>query len=170
MASPRLCVCASMHVGSNANLEDFLRLQRCSGVAFVALSDARALHNRKHAEAAAAEWARRPWERSGFLKLFDTDEMDGAPGDYTQGIPQVLTLLNDSAMHKPNRLVQQIVGEKGEPAEIVTRLYVAVLSRRPREEELEVAREFVVERKGTTEAYQAVWWALVNSPEFAVVP
>jgi len=108
--------------------------------------------------------------RSSFLKLFDTDEMDGAPSDYTQGIPQVLTLLNDSAMHKPNRLVEQAVREKGEPDEIVTRLYVAVLSRRPREEELNIAREFIAERKGTMEAYQAVWWALVNSPEFAVIP
>jgi hypothetical protein len=60
--------------------------------------------------------------RGSFLKLFDTDEMDGAPSDYTQGIPQVLTLLNDSAMHKPNRLVEQVVREKGEPDEIVTRL------------------------------------------------
>jgi hypothetical protein len=108
--------------------------------------------------------------RGNFLKLFDTDEMDGAPSDYTQGIPQVLTLLNDSAMHKPNRLVEQVVREKGEPDEIVTRLYIAVLSRRPREEELNVAREFISERKGTMEAFQAVWWALVNSPEFAVVP
>lgn len=108
--------------------------------------------------------------RNNFLKLFDTDEMDGAPGDYTQGIPQVLTLLNDSAMHKPNRLVEQAVREKGEPDEIVTRLYIAVLSRHPREEELKVSREFIAERKVTTEAYQAVWWALVNSPEFAVIP
>jgi hypothetical protein len=108
--------------------------------------------------------------RHNFLKLFDTDEMDGAPGDYTQGIPQVLTLLNDPAMHKPNRQVEQAVREKGEPDEIVTRLYVAVLSRPPRDEELAVVGEFVTERNGTMEAYQAVWWALVNSPEFAVVP
>ncbi|WP_202921654.1 PSD1 and planctomycete cytochrome C domain-containing protein [Anatilimnocola aggregata] len=108
--------------------------------------------------------------RSSFLNLFDTDEMDGAPSDYTQGVPQVLTLLNDSAMHKQNRLVEQAVREKGEPDEIVTRLYVAVLSRRPREKELKVAREFIAERKGMMEAYQAVWWALVNSPEFAVIP
>jgi hypothetical protein len=108
--------------------------------------------------------------RQNFLRLFDTDEMDGVPGDYTQGIPQVLTLLNDPAMHKPNRLVEQVVREKGELEEIVTRLYVAVLSRPPKADELQVAREFVAERNGTTEAYQAVWWALVNSPEFAVVP
>ena len=108
--------------------------------------------------------------RGGFLKLFDTDEMDGAPSDYTQGIPQVLTLLNDSAMHKPNRLVEQAVREKGEPDEIVTRLYVAVLSRRPTEDELETVRPFVIERNGTMDAYQAVWWALVNSSEFAVIP
>lgn len=86
--------------------------------------------------------------RGSFLKLFDTDEMDGAPSDYTHGIPQVLTLLNDSAMHKPNRLVKQVVREKGEPDEIITRLYIAVLSRRPHEEELKVAREFNSERKG----------------------
>ena len=108
--------------------------------------------------------------RNNFLRLFDTDEMDGVPGDYTQGIPQVLTLLNDPAMHKPNRLVEQIVREKGEPDEIITRLFVAVLSRRPSNDELQLARTFVAERSGKTEAYQAVWWALVNSPEFAVTP
>ena len=108
--------------------------------------------------------------RGNFLRLFDTDEMDGAPGDYTQGIPQVLTLLNDPAMHKPNRLVEQAVREKGEPDEIVARLYVAVLSRRPTEDELQTVRPFVIERNGTMDAYQAVWWALVNSPEFAVIP
>ena len=108
--------------------------------------------------------------RRNFLQLFDTDEMDGAPGDYTQGIPQVLTLLNDPALHKPNRLVHQIVSEKGESDEIVTRLYVAVLSRRPTEDELQVLRPFVAERNGAMEAYQAVWWAVVNSPEFVVIP
>jgi hypothetical protein len=108
--------------------------------------------------------------RGNFLRLFDTDEMDGPPGDYTQGIPQVLTLLNDPALQKPNRLVEQAVREKGEPDEIVARLFAAVLSRLPRAEELTSTREFVTERKVTIEAYQAIWWALVNSPEFAVVP
>jgi hypothetical protein len=108
--------------------------------------------------------------RLEFLKLFGTAPMDADLNDYTQGVPQVLTLLNDPAMNKPNRLVEQVVGEKGEPDEIVTRLYLAVLSRRPTDDELQTVRPFVSERNGSMEAYQAVWWALVNSPEFAVVP
>jgi hypothetical protein len=108
--------------------------------------------------------------RSEFLKLFATSNIDDSPFAYTQGIPQVLALLNDAVVNQPNRLVEQAVKEGGSPDDIVTRIFLSVLSRRPREDDLKLTREFVAGRKSPLEAYQAVWWALINSPEFTMIP
>ncbi len=108
--------------------------------------------------------------RNEFLKLFGTASADGEPGDYTQGIAQVLALLNDPAVNVPNKLVTDAAKEGGDPDAILTRIFVGVLSRKPRPDELELTRKFVSRRKSLLDGYQAVWWALVNSPEFAVVP
>ncbi|MFM8273832.1 MAG: PSD1 and planctomycete cytochrome C domain-containing protein [Gemmata sp.] len=108
--------------------------------------------------------------RGEFLKLFGTATADTDPGDYTQGIAQVLALLNDPAVSVPNRLVTDAAKEGGKTDAILTRVFVGVLSRNPRDEELKLTREYVSRRKSPLDGYQAVWWALVNSPEFAVIP
>lgn len=108
--------------------------------------------------------------RTDFLKLFATAEVDGNPSVYTQGIPQALALLNERATNASCKLVEQAVREKGNDEVIVTSIYVGVLSRRPTSEELTIVREFLSRRSADPNRYQAVWWALVNSPEFAVIP
>jgi hypothetical protein len=108
--------------------------------------------------------------RGDFLKLFKTDDVDGNPTDYTQGIPQVLALLNERATNTRNKLVDQAATEKGDDDAIVTRIYVGVLSRRPSGDELTIIREFLSRRSTDPGRFQAVWWSLVNSPEFAVIP
>lgn len=108
--------------------------------------------------------------RKGFLKLFGTTPMDAEPGEYTQGIPQMLALLNEPDLHKPNKLVQQAVREGGKTEQIIERIFIGVLSRRPSADELKLTGDFLGRRKTPAEGYQAIWWALVNSPEFAVVP
>lgn len=108
--------------------------------------------------------------RSEFLKLFKTDEVDGDPTEYTQGIPQVLALLNERSTNVVNKLVEQAMKEKGDDDEIVSRIYVGVLSRRPTNEELSIVREYLGRQPNDPARFQTVWWALVNSPEFAVVP
>jgi hypothetical protein len=108
--------------------------------------------------------------RTEFLKLFGTAPMDAEPGEYTQGIPQMLALLNDPDLHRPNKLVEQAIREGGTPEPIIERLFIGVLSRRPRTDELKLTTEFLSRRKTPAEAYQAIWWALVNSPEFATIP
>lgn len=108
--------------------------------------------------------------RAEFLKLFGTATADTDSGDYTQGIAQVLALLNAPAVNMPNKLVTDAAKEGGDVDANVTRIFVGVLSRKPRDEELKLTREFVSRRKNPLDGYQAVWWALVNSPEFAVVP
>lgn len=108
--------------------------------------------------------------RTEFLKLFKTDDIDGSPMDYTQGIPQVLALLNERATNATNKLVDQAIREKGNEDAIVTRIYVGVLSRQPSSDELTIVREFLSRRSTDPGRFQAVWWALVNSPEFAMIP
>ncbi len=108
--------------------------------------------------------------RSEFLKLFKTDEVDGDPTEYTQGIPQVLALLNERSTNVVNKLVDQAMKEKGKDDEIVSRIYIGVLSRRPTSEELSIVRDYLGRQPNDPARFQAVWWALVNSPEFAVIP
>ncbi len=108
--------------------------------------------------------------RTNFLKLFKTDDIDGSPMDYTQGIPQVLALLNERSTNVPNKLVEQAMREKGDDDSIVTRIYVGVLSRPPTSDDLTIVRDFFARRPSDPGRFQAIWWALVNSPEFAVIP
>lgn len=108
--------------------------------------------------------------RSEFLKLFKTDEVDGDPTEYTQGVPQVLALLNERSTNVVNKLVEQAMKEKGDDDEVVSRIYVGVLSRRPTSEELSIVRDYLGRQPNDPARFQAVWWALVNSPEFAVIP
>jgi hypothetical protein len=108
--------------------------------------------------------------RSEFLKHFGSAGTDLEPGDYVQGIPQVLHLLNDPDLVAPCALVEQVVREKGEPDEMAARIFVGVLSRRPTDEELAAVRETLSSAKSPAEGLQSVWWALINSPEFATVP
>lgn len=108
--------------------------------------------------------------RGEFLKLFATASIDGAAADYTHGIPQTLALLNDALTNNPTRLVDQLAREKGDAETTVAQIYLAVLSRRPSAEESKLIQEFLQRQPAGAGAYQAVWWALVNSPEFAVIP
>jgi len=108
--------------------------------------------------------------RGDFLKLFKTDDVDGAATEYTQNIPQVLALLNQRMSNAPNALVEQATKEQGTDAEIVSRIYLGVLSRLPTDEDLSIIQDYLAGRPAAPERFQAVWWALVNSPEFAVIP
>ncbi|MCE9529995.1 MAG: PSD1 and planctomycete cytochrome C domain-containing protein [Planctomycetes bacterium] len=108
--------------------------------------------------------------RLEFLKLFGTTPIDAEPGEYTQGIPQILALINDPDLHKPNKLVERAVQDGGKPEDIIERIFIGVLSRRPHADEVKLTSEFLGRRKTPLEGYQAIWWALLNSPEFAMVP
>lgn len=68
-----VCVCASLHAGSTAQLDDWLVQQRCGGGRAAGVA-ARALHVVLHdardlsaLEATAATWALRPWIDDGFV-------------------------------------------------------------------------------------------------------
>lgn len=108
--------------------------------------------------------------RGSFLSLFQTDDVDGDPTAYTQALPQALALLNQPMTNNANKFVDQAVREQGDDAEIVSRIYVGVLSRFPTADELSMIQEYLAQQPNTPARFQAVWWALINSPEFAVIP
>ncbi|MDY0170981.1 MAG: DUF1553 domain-containing protein [Thermoguttaceae bacterium] len=82
---------------------------------------------------------------------------------------QWLHLLNSS--HIQNKLAagpkMKAILESGKPLEqIVEELYLTILSRRPTEEELNAAKEYVGAAKSKREGHVDIAWALINTTEF----
>ena len=104
------------------------------------------------------------------LDLFGYDPStprEEAAGD----VPQALFLMNgpmvqerlDAAGDGP---LAAIVAEAGSPEEVVERLYLLTLSRRPTAEEARFCADHVGDARGRDEAYEDLLWALLNSTEF----
>jgi hypothetical protein len=65
--------------------------------------------------------------------------------------------------------VQRLLAAKQSHDEILDELYLASLSRLPRDDERQVSRELLAESTGPAEFYQDLLWALVNSKQFLFV-
>jgi hypothetical protein len=50
--------------------------------------------------------------------------------------------------------------------DVTRELYLTVLSRQPTESELKIAREYLGEVKNRREAFEDLYWSLLNSSEF----
>lgn len=84
-------------------------------------------------------------------------------------LSQALHLLNgDSSNQKiaQGNLVGKLLQEKVAPEEIVNRLYIRCLSRKPTTVELEALRPVLAESKDPKRDLDDVFWALLNSREF----
>src|SRR5262249_23548890 len=72
--------------------------------------------------------------REGFLNFFRIDE--GAdPLEYQAGIPQALRMMNSAQLNNTQQTVAKAMSASKEPAQVVERLYLTALSRRPTAEE-----------------------------------
>lgn len=108
--------------------------------------------------------------RFQFTQLFEFDPST-PQADVTGTIPQALFLMNSSEVE---RAIQQTRGgkltqimEQFEKDDDVTReLYLTVLSRQPTENELKIAREYLQEVDDRREAFEDLYWSLLNSSEF----
>jgi hypothetical protein len=68
---------------------------------------------------------------------------------------------------EPGTWLHQLSTGKGTPQEKVQFLFIAGLGRKPRPEELAVATQILVARKGEVGGMlQDMWWAILNSNEF----
>ena len=105
--------------------------------------------------------------RDAFVAFFSAE--DGAdPTDYHAGIPQVLRLMNSPQLNTPGTIASVVRGGKDQ-AEIVEKLYLTALARRPTTEEIDrVDAYFRKNKSDARQNYAGLMWALMNSSEFAL--
>jgi hypothetical protein len=105
--------------------------------------------------------------RDTFASFFSAE--DGAdPTEYHAGIPQVLRLMNAPALN-PLSSVGVLVRNGNSQTEIVEKMYLTVLSRRPTPEDLDRVNAYLSKSKGDMrQGYAGLMWALLNSSEFAL--
>lgn len=101
------------------------------------------------------------------------------PDQFRSGIPQALMLMHGSMISnatdiETSRTLRAVVDAPFfEPSEKIETLYLATLTRKPRESELNAMLAYLRERHESQErrqAYAEIFWALLNSPEFVLSP
>jgi hypothetical protein len=113
---------------------------------------------------------REEWMRQ-FIVAFGTDEGDETT-TFNGSIPQGLMMFNGDLIRaaialEPGTWLHQLSTGKGTPQDKVQFLFIAGLGRKPRPEELSVATQILVARKGEVGGMlQDMWWAILNSNEF----
>lgn len=131
-----------------------------------------------------AESQRQQW-LSQFVVNYETDENDEAM-EFGGTMSLALTLMNGSLVEKaleisPGTFLDEVVRRKSDEKEKIRQLCLAALSRQPSPSELAAMRKLVRDDSPSrgpknaskpasgTEGYQDLFWALLNSNEFALV-
>jgi hypothetical protein len=106
--------------------------------------------------------------RMAFVNFFLSE--DGAdPTQYQAGIPQALRLMNSPQLSGGAVVLEQALQAARSPAQVIERLYLATLSRRPTPAENQRLTTFVrTHGAEARKAYRDILWALLNSSEFAL--
>jgi len=104
-----------------------------------------------------------------FQRRFGTNEDDAT--DFTHGVAQMLTMINHPRLLAGSTALDEHLKKSpaATPAETIEWLYLRSLSRRPTEEELAEAIEYVALWEEKPKAYIGVLWMLVNRSEFIFV-
>lgn len=139
-------------------------------------------------QSGVSDWAQAEEQRQAWLDQFvvslqndENDEADTLAGTYSQA----LTVMNGELVARalelsPGTFLGELVREKGSETDKIRRLCEAALSRPPTAKELSAMQKVVREgnaarprngaRPGPSAAgYQDLFWALLNSNEFALV-
>ena len=107
--------------------------------------------------------------RQQVAELFGTDPSTPL-GEVTGDVPQSLFLMNgplvQGRMKATGGPLGEIVNASDDPAEVVDRLYLLALSRRPTADDRKRALAYVAAAPSRREAYEDLLWAIVNSAEF----
>jgi hypothetical protein len=116
-----------------------------------------------------AESKRQEWMQQ-FVQTFGTDENDESTS-FDGTIPQALMMMNGELMQNAlaaakGSILYQVLSDKSNPADKVKLLYLATLSRAPSAREIQTANRIMKAAKTPAEAYQDLFWALLNSNEF----
>ncbi len=88
-------------------------------------------------------------------------------------IPQTLMMMNGELISqatslRPDSFLTKVATSKPE-AEVVERLYLAALGRKPTTANLSSAHKLLAAQHDRMSAYQDLWWALLNSNEFIFI-
>jgi hypothetical protein len=119
-----------------------------------------------------AETRRQQWLQQ-FVQAFGTDENDEST-TFDGTIPQALMMMNGELVQNALKPAQgstlnSVLTSTGNPAEKAKQLYLATLSRVPSAKEIKTASQILKRAKSPLEAYQDLYWALLNSNEFILV-
>ncbi len=105
--------------------------------------------------------------RAQFVAFFQVEE--GAdPTEYQAGIPQALRLMNSADLNRGAVALNDAIKQGTTPEEVIERLYLATLARKPSAAELERVNAFVKKSDDVKKGYADLLWALLNSSEFAL--
>lgn len=105
-----------------------------------------------------------------------SESSGGSPEDYSSGIPQALMMMNGRMTNEAvdlqaSRLLRAVTESPFfETDDCIEALFLAVLTRRPTEEESTVIAEFLTDKSADAKkrALGELLWALLNSPEFVL--
>ena len=108
-----------------------------------------------------------------FLKTFGSAARDSVNSSETRLEPtlaQALHMVNGDTIEgklRQSPVIPAMLKAGRKPAEIVEELFVRVLARKPSEAEMKKMMSIVAGTPGDKAGYDDVWWALLNSTEFA---
>jgi mono/diheme cytochrome c family protein len=105
--------------------------------------------------------------RDRFLRFFNTRDIDTLPVDFTHGIPQALSLMNDPVFNRGTPRIEGLAKLPQDQA--IETLFLATVSRRPRAEELTHMKDFLTRQTDPVRGYVQIQWVLLNSAEFMLI-
>jgi hypothetical protein len=105
--------------------------------------------------------------RDDFVQFFRPQGESEETG-IRQGIPQFLKRLNSEAFNQGAPLIDRLLYAKASREQVIEKLYLATLTRRPRAEEVALLTEYLDRRTSEEKGYAGVLWILLSSGEFVL--
>jgi hypothetical protein len=109
--------------------------------------------------------------RIAFSQLFGFDPST-PQADLLGTIPQALMLMNGRLVEnlidadRRNSRLGQLLNEHDNNDDALEEIYLLVLSRQPTDEEMEICHTHIESTAGRNEAFEDIFWSLLNSTEF----
>ncbi len=105
--------------------------------------------------------------RGRFVAFFLAGADEASTTEYEAGIPQALKLMNSRQAVNP-AAVKALAGSATKPADVLEKLYLSTLARRPTKDEVVRLSGYVGKAANPQDAYGDILWAILNSSEFTM--
>jgi hypothetical protein len=99
------------------------------------------------------------------LAFYDTREYDESPTEYTNGVPQLLRLMNTQIPPACDAVAQSLP-RLGSSEKVVEHLYLLTLNRYPNPTESARMTAFIAKQASPVKGYSAALWTLLHTAEF----